>query len=186
MNNMNMWLREKAHSNSIPAASFFIQAANDLGEKALNEAKSHLHPLLRSMDVNRLDGRKEFVQSFKSALERQIAKRFALWHPAITAVFMFEETYVVNETRWNNTIHLLAKVPQVSDNLKRFGKKLDTHLLEYLKQMGWSRFKEQRSILELQQVTLNELRHGVSYGAMFHAVYNVPVKVWPATRVMQS
>jgi hypothetical protein len=182
MNDVNTWQPENAHSNAIPDAKNFTREAKQLCEKALNDAKTQLHPLLRSMDVNRLVGRKDFLQAFKSALEYRIAKRIALWQPAVQAVFKFEETRVADGTDWNSKIHLLAKVPCLSDSLKMFGKKLDTYLLGYLKQMGWSRFKEQRSILELQQVTLNELRHGVSYGAMFHAVYNVPVKVWPAKR----
>jgi hypothetical protein len=54
--------------------------------------------------------------------------------------------------------------------------------MKYLKQLGWSRFRKRQSILEIQQVTANELRHRVSYGAMFSAVYNVPVKIWPPKR----
>jgi hypothetical protein len=62
------------------------------------------------------------------------------------------------------------------------GKKLDQSLVKYLKHLGWSRFQKRESILEIQQVTPNELRHGISYGAMFYAVYTVPVKVWPQNR----
>jgi hypothetical protein len=182
MNNLHTRHRETAHSQAVPAAKFFIGEAYELCEKALNDAKSHLHPLLRSMDINRLDERKEFLQPFKSALERRIAKRITLWQPAVQAVFKFEETLMIDDTKWDGTIHLLAKVPRLSDTLKTFGKKIDSYLLGYLKQMGWSRFKEQRSILELQQVTVNELRHGVGYGAMFLAVHNVPVKLWPSKK----
>jgi hypothetical protein len=57
--------------------------------------------------------------------------------------------------------------------------------MKYLQQLGWSRFGKRQSILEIQQVTPNELRHGVSYGAMFFAVHNVPVKVWPPNRRVQ-
>jgi hypothetical protein len=179
MRNVSIWHREKVHVDALPAAVFFTRQANELCEKALNEAKSRLHPLLRSMDVNRLDGRKEFIHSFRSSLEHRIAKRLALWQPSVQAVFQFEETLLVDDTRWDGTIHLLAKVARISDSLKMFGKKLDKNLLGYLKEMGWSRFKEQRSILDVQQVTPNELRHGVSYGAMFHAVHNRPIQVWP-------
>lgn len=178
MRNVFTWHREKTDTDAFPAAVFFTRQANELCEKALNDAKLRLHPLLRSMDVNRLDGRKEFVHAFRSALERRIAKQLALWQPSVQTVFKFEEALVVDDTKWDGKIHLLAKVPRVSDRLQAFGKKLDKNLLGYLKEMGWSRFKEQRSILDVQQVTLNELRHGISYGAMFHAVHNRPIQVW--------
>jgi hypothetical protein len=179
MRNGSIWHREKAHVDALPAANVFIRDARELCEKALNDAKIGLHPLLRSMDVNRLDGRKEFIHAFRSAFERRIAKRLALWQPGVQAVFKFEETLILDDTRWDGTIHLLAKVARVSDSLKLFGKKLDKNLCVYLREIGWSRFKERRSILDVQQVTLTELRHGVSYGAMFHAVYNRPIQVWP-------
>jgi hypothetical protein len=170
------------HIDALPAANVFIRDARELCEKALNDAKVGLHPLLRSMDVNHLDERKEFVHAFRSALERRIAKRLSLWQPGVQAIFKFEETLVVDDTRWDGTIHLLAKVARISESLKVFAKKLDKNLAGYLREMGWSRFKEQRSVLDVQQVTLNELRHGVSYGAMFHAVHNRPIQVWPAKK----
>jgi len=84
---------------------------------------------------------------------------------------------------WDGSIHLLVKVPRLSNAINTLGKKLDQNLLKDLKQMGLSCFRKRQSILEVQQVTPNELRHGVSYGAMFCAVYNAPVKVWPQDKV---
>ncbi len=43
---------------------------------------------------------------------------------------------------------------------------LDREILERLTHFSWSRFKDSQSILELQQVTPYEIRHGVCYGAM--------------------
>jgi hypothetical protein len=87
-----------------------------------------------------------------------------------------------NRNVWDGSIHLLVKVPRLSNAIKTFGKKLDQNLTYCLQQLGWSRFRTRHSVLEVQQVTSNELRHGISYGAMFHAVYSVPVKVWPLKR----
>jgi hypothetical protein len=74
---------------------------------------------------------------------------------------------------------LLAKVPRLSDTLKILGRRLDRSLMKSLTGLNWPRFQKRESILEVQQVTLNELRHGIGYGAMFSAVYTVPEKVWP-------
>jgi hypothetical protein len=79
---------------------------------------------------------------------------------------------------WDGSIHLLVKVPHLSDTINKIGRKLDQSLTYCLKGLGWSRFQSHKSLLEIQQVTLNELRHGTSYGAMFYAAYSVPVKVW--------
>jgi hypothetical protein len=89
---------------------------------------------------------------------------------------------VESKEAWDGSIHLLVKIPRLSHAVKVLGKKLDQGLTKYLKQLGWSRFRTRQSVLEIQQVTPNEMRHGVSYGAMFYAVYTVPVKVWPRDR----
>lgn len=179
MNAENKLRRDDPAAWDIPAVNEIARTADELCEKALNDAKAKLHPLLRTVDVNRLEGRTEFLQSFRSALEQRIAKSLALWQPSVQSVFRFDDTHASHDPSWDGTIHLLVKVPRLSDAIKAFGKSLDKHLLGYLKQLGWSRFQEQSSILEIQQVTLHELRHGVSYGAMFCAVESVPVKVWP-------
>lgn len=156
------------------------QTANELCEKALNDARTELHPLLRNEDVNRLEKRNTFTEAFRSALEKRIARRLAVWQPSIQSVFRFDNSRANNISLWDGKIHLLVKVPRLSNAIKSFGKSLDACLIRYLaKQLGWSRFEGQKSILDVQQVTVNELRHGISYGAMFYAVHSVPVKVWP-------
>lgn len=162
----------------ISAPNDFSQVANDLCEKALKDAKAQLHPLLRDAELDRLDKRREFVQAFKLALERGIAQKLANWQPGVQAVFKFDESWMDNRESWDGSIHLLVKVPRLSNAMKAFGKMLDQSLTHCLQQLGWSRFRKGQSILEIQQVTPDELRRGVSYGAMFYAVYSVPVKVW--------
>lgn len=158
----------------------FARTANEVCEKALNDARAELHPLLRSADVRRLEKRDDFVEAFRLALERRIASRLALWKPSIQSVFRFDDSHAGNDPTWDGKIHLLVKVPRLSNAIKSFGRSLDNYLLGYLaKQLEWSRFQKQRSVLDVQQVTVNELRHGVSYGAMFYAVYSLPVKIWP-------
>jgi len=156
----------------------FELAANNLCAKALNEARSQLHPLVQNTELARLDTRIEFVQAFKLALEQQVAKRLAVWYPNIQAVFKFDGSRLDLSKPWDGSIHLLAKVPRLSKTLKSLGQRLDQSLINYMKRLGWSRFCERPFILEVQQVTNNELLHGIGYGAMFCAVYSVPVKVW--------
>jgi len=179
MSDVNNWRQEKSVEYRSPAAKDIGQVANDLCEEALNGAKAQLHPLLRSVEVERLSQRSEFLQAFKIALERRIARKLTAWQPGVQAVFKFDETPMENMESWDGSIHLLVKVPRLSNAIKVLGKTLDKGLVKYLKQLGWSRFRKSQSILEIQQVTPNELRHGVSYGAMFYAVYTVPIKVWP-------
>jgi hypothetical protein len=157
-------------------------SANELCEKALNDAREQLHPLTRNAELDHLDKRVEFVQAFKLALEKRIAQKLAACQPGVQAVFTFEESWMQRPRSWDSSIHLLVKVPRLSNTLKAVGKKLDRSLVKYLKQLSWSRFRTCQSVLEIQQVTPNELRRGISYGAMFCAVHSVPVKVWPQNK----
>ena len=179
MSDVNEWGREASKERVLPTPNDFGQVANEICEKALDDAKAQLHPLLRDVELNRLEKRNEFLKAFKLALERRIAKKLAIWQPGVQAVFRFDEARVDSPTAWDGSVHLLVKVPRLSNAVKVLGQKLDRSLMKYLRQLGWSRFRKRQSVLEVQQVTPNELRHGVSYGAMFAAVYNVPVKVWP-------
>jgi hypothetical protein len=182
MSHVNQWLQQKPGEHQVPAPKDFGQIANDLCENALKDAKEQVHPLLRGAQLDRLDERPEFVNAFKRALEQRIARKLAAWYPGVQAVFQFDETRMDNPETWDGSIHLLAEVPRLSDTLKILGRRLDRSLVTYLRGLNWPRFQKQQSILDLQQVTLNELRHGTGYGAMFAAVYTVPVKVWPKSR----
>jgi hypothetical protein len=179
MRDVNHWLRPKPVEYPLPAPKDFGKIASDLGENALQEAKEQLHPLLRDAPLDRLDERPEFVKSFKRALEQGIARKLAAWHPGVEAVFQFDETPAATRQTWDGSIHLLVRVPRLSDTLKILGRRLDRSLAKYLRQLSWRRFNEHRPILDVQQVTLSELRHGTGYGAMFFAVYSAPIKVWP-------
>ena len=183
MSDFKNWRREKSVEYTLPAVKDIGKGANELCERALHDAKAQLHPLLRNVEVERLAQRTDFLQAFKSALERRIARKLAAWQPGVQAVFKFDETPLENLERWDGSIHLLVKVPQVSSRVKALGKILDKVLMKHLKQLGLSRFEKRQAILDIQQVTPNELRHGIGYGAMFCAVYTVPVKVWPQDRL---
>jgi hypothetical protein len=181
MNDLLKWSRDEVR-NEIPAVQEFNKEVDILCKKALNDAEEQLHPLLRGVDVNRLEKRSEFIKAFRSALEKRIARKLAAWQPTVQSIFRFDEIRATNELSWDGRVHLLVKVPRLSDALKTFGKSLDASLLGCLRQLGWSRYQKQGSILDIQQVTVTELRHGVSYGAMFYAVYSLPVKIWPLKR----
>ena len=179
MSDVNYLAGEQSLAHTSLAAKDLEQVATELCERALEDAKCQLHPLLQNSELERLVQRVEFIWAFKRALEQRIARKLAVWEPGVEAVFQFEETRTENWQTWDGSIHLLVKVPRLSDTLKSLGRKLDRSLVRYFRQLGWARFQERQSILEVQQVTSRELRYGIGYGAMFSAVYTVPVKVWP-------
>jgi hypothetical protein len=176
---MNYDGREEKKESPISLPNDLSRVVDKLCESALEDAKAQVHPLLRNADLHRLGQRVEFVKAFKLALERRVAQSLALWQPDVQAVFQFEESWMKSRSSWDGSIHLLVKVPRLSNALKVLGKALDKSLLKHLKQLDWSRFQKRQTVLEVQQVTVDELRHRISYGAMFCAVHNVPMKVWP-------
>ena len=180
MRNVNQWWTQKPAEYRIPAPKDLVEITNDLCEKALKDAREQLHPLLRQAQLDRLEERPEFLQTFKRALEQRIARKLAAWYPGVEAVFQFDETGMRSPESWDGSIHLLVKVPRLSETVKILGRRLDRCLVKYFRQLSWARFQKHQSILEVQQVTFNELRHGIGYGAMFSAVYTAPVKVWPS------
>lgn len=157
----------------------FRQGSSELCEQALMDAKTQLHPLLQQVDLEKLGQRREFVQGFKEALERAVAERIVLWLPSVKVVYKFDPTRVSSTGGWDNTIHLLMLVPSLLPSINELGTMLDREILERLKHISWSRFKDSQSILELQQVTPYEIRHGVCYGAIFYSFYTAPAQVWP-------
>lgn len=182
MNDLNTWARDNSIARSVPVPHDFGQVAIEICEKALNDAKCQLHPLLRNVELNRLDHRGEFLRAFKCALEKRSARKLATWQPDIQAVFQFDKRRIMDIQTWDGSIHLLVKVPLLSKAVETVGRELDNGLVRHLTQVGWQRFRRPRSILDVQQVTTNELRHAVGYGAMFCAVYTAPVQVWPRDR----
>ena len=182
MRDMNFRGGKDIEKPVIPVPNDLSQVANKICEAALEDAKAQIHPLLRSAELHRLGQRVEFVKAFKVALEHRVAQKLALWQPDVQAVFQFDESWMESRNTWDGSIHLLVKVPHLSSAIKGMSKALDKSLLKFLKQLGWQRFQKRQTILEVQQVTPDELRHGISYGAMFYAVYSVPVKVWPQKR----
>ncbi|HEU0292143.1 MAG TPA: hypothetical protein VFR47_05375 [Anaerolineales bacterium] len=61
----------------------------ELCDKAVVDARAHLHPLLHNEALVKLDSRPEFVQAFKQALEERIALQLVCWQPCIQAVYGF-------------------------------------------------------------------------------------------------
>jgi hypothetical protein len=165
---------------TLPTGENVQQTTNEVCETALHDAKAQLHPLLRTTELRQLDRRNEFTRAFKLALEQRIAQKLVLWQPAVRAVFQFDESWFDNRRSWDGSIHLLLKVPSLLESIRALSRKLDTNLLNWLTRSGIPRFQERQSILEIQQVTIRELMHGVGYGAMFSAAYSIPKKVWPA------
>jgi len=178
-----IFIKNQYLDNSHQSADFIIneieETANDLCEEALNEAKTRLHPLLHNVELDRLDPRCEFVQAFKSALERKVAQKLADWHLGVQAVYKFEDLKVGRWECWDNSIRLLVMLSNPSPIMRTLEQALDEGLTNVLKRLHWSRFRKCRSVLEIQQVTPREVQRGTCYGAMFHAVYNAPVKVFP-------
>lgn len=179
MNSLDAGSTKELPENEIFAGQRFEQAADEIFEQALSDAKMKLHPLLRNREMCVLERRVEFVQEFKHALARRVAQKVAAWEPEIEAIFQFDETWMENRASWDGSIHLLVKVPRLSNGLDASGKGLDPSLLRRLIRAGWTCFRNRQSMLELQQVTTEELRHCIGYGAMFCAVYSVPVEIWP-------
>src|SRR5215216_5261341 len=182
MNAIRVGQEEPLEEVMLPATKDIEHAANEITEQAILDAKEQLHPLLRNLEVDRLRQRREFVQAFKHALEERIAQKLAHWQPGVEAVFQFDEVWMETRETWDGSLHLLVKVPHLSDRLKTIARQLDQSLTYYLKQLGWSPFYKHQSILEVQQVTPKELRYRISYGAMFCAVHSVPVQVWSSRR----
>ena len=179
MRKTNTYCEQDVLENVITNPNGLKQAARDLCEKALTDAKIQLHPLLQQVELERLDQRCEFLQAFKHALEKELARKIVRWQPCVQAVYKFDAARGGRMECWDNTIHLLVLVPQLFHAINELGEKLDCDILKQFKRLSWTRFQNSKSIIEIQQVTPDEIRHRVSYGAMFLSLYAAPAQVWP-------
>ena len=182
-----VWQKRKQHDpHHEETLKYLIQDQNrvkegvkELCEKALACAKNELHPLLQHADLDRLDQRADFLQAFRKAIEIEMAQKITLWVPCTKIVYRFDTTYSSRVEKWDNIIHLLLVVPQILPSLNNFGKKFDYEMVQHLTALGWTRFQYSKTVVEILQVTLNEIHHGVSYGGMFFSANSVPAQIWP-------
>src|SRR5689334_9224178 len=137
MSDIKHWHQEAVTKYILPDKRNFGEVASDLCEKALNDAKAQLHPLLWNTELDRLGQRGEFLQGFKIALEQGIARKLAACQPGVQAVFKYDGIRTENVENWDGSIHLLVQVPRLSNAVKVLGKTLDKGLLKYLKRLGW-------------------------------------------------
>jgi hypothetical protein len=140
----------------------------ELCDKALIDAKAHLHPLLHNQPLDKLDSGSEFVQAFKRALEDRIALQLVSWQHCIQAVYGFNAT-LPQARHWDNTIHLLVLLEQPLETIQALSLILDLGLVQCLKQLNWSRFQMHESLLEIQQVAqlirTNKRKNNMRYNA---------------------
>ncbi|MHB8776608.1 MAG: hypothetical protein ACYC6R_02450 [Anaerolineales bacterium] len=158
----------------------FRQITDELCDHAQRAATDRLHPLLQRVDLEKLSQRHGFLHTFQQSLEREIAQKIVLWLPCVKVVYRFDASRRNNTEDWDNTIHLLVLVPQLIPMINELGTMLDGELLKSLNRLSWSRFQDSKSIIEIQQVTPEEMRHGICYGAMFFSYYAAPSQVWPS------
>jgi hypothetical protein len=102
---------ENAIEYDIPTSEELEQVAKVLCERALNDAKSQLHPLLQTIELDRLDQRPEFLRVYKCVLKHKISQKLAAWHPGIQTIFSYEGTPFENMEDWHGSIYLLVKIP---------------------------------------------------------------------------
>ena len=86
MSDVNRWWRERSVELIVPAPKDFGQVANELREKALEDAKAQLHPLLRDAQLDRLDERPEFVKTFSAPWNRGLPENWQLG-PRVSRLF---------------------------------------------------------------------------------------------------
>lgn len=179
MNKNSSFYKQEVIEGLLKNSYEFRQMSNELSDNALRDARERLHPLLHRVDLEKLSQRRDFLEAFKCSLEREIAQKIVLWLPYVKVVYRFDASRRSSTEEWDNTIHLLVLVPRFMPPIKELGPLLDGEILNGLKRLGWSRFRNSKSIIEIQQVTPEEIRHGVCYGAMFSSVYAAPTQVWP-------
>ncbi len=175
--------REESIRHVAFAPKDFREATKEICEEALTDARTQLHPLLWNVEPARLEQRDQFVGAFKLALEQGIARQLASLQTDVQAIYQFDEHRIETPESWNGSLHFLVSVARPWSGMQALSRALDTNLVKSLKRLNWSRFRTRQFILEIQQATPDEIRRGLGYGAMFHAVYTKPVMVWPRNRL---
>ena len=120
---------------------------------------------------------------FKYGLAMGVSNALAANDPNVQAIYAYDpstnaDSETEEEITPDATVHLLVQVTMPSAALQAFIASLDRALLASLKDLPSPRFAQRESVLNVNLITEDDIRHGANFAGLLSGVFAPPLKIW--------
>ena len=112
-----------------------------------------------------------------------VSNALAANDPNVQAIYAYDpstnaDSETEEEITPDATVHLLVQVTMPSAALQAFIASLDRALLASLKDLPSPRFAQRESVLNVNLITEDDIRHGANFAGLLSGVFAPPLKIW--------
>ncbi|MDE3090241.1 MAG: hypothetical protein KGJ80_12740 [Chloroflexota bacterium] len=157
--------------------------AETLRDDALTQARAKSSAFQRGADLRTLLAVPTFLDAFKHALARGIARTLAENVQFVQAVYTYDPSANPDSESGDDlpvrvTVHLLVLVSKPSAALEALILSLDQALTAKLSELPSDTFAQRTSLLDVNLLTEEDARCGVGYAALLSSVFAPPLRIW--------
>jgi hypothetical protein len=157
--------------------------AKRICHQALLETYDKLVPVEQELSLERLLQRRALFQSFKYSLAKGVAETLVTKDKRVRTVYMFEpsanpDAETEEDLPLEATIHLLVVVETTSAALEALIASLDRGLAQCMRELPSPLLADRRSILDVNLVTEEAVKHKTGYANLLSSVFAPPLKLW--------
>jgi hypothetical protein len=152
-----------------------------IADGARDQAIEHVRRLgpetWRQEGISRLTHEPGFLSPFTLGLAAQAARVLGASEPRVLAAFTYDLS--------DHVIHLLVLVDEFSSGLEDFVREFDQALTHSIDALRMPDCFECTSVLDVHQVTPQDVRLGIGMAGLLSSVANAPLRVWSRHEPME-
>ena len=176
-----------SRNTGVRQASFQMQYLDEVAETirddAISQAREKLGAAQCGADLDSLLRRSDFFDYFKHGLASGVVNVLAAQDQDVQVVYTYDPSMNPdNETgedlAQDPAVHLIVLVTTPTTALEVLVASLDRALTASLKELASPRFTRRESVLDLNLVTVEDVRLGVSYAGLLSGLFASPLKIW--------
>lgn len=174
---------ETAGTLSTGAVTHVDSIAKRICHQALVETYDKLVPVEQELSLERLFQRRALFQSFKYSLAKGVAETLVTNDKRVRTVYVFEpsanpDAEAEEDLPLEATLHLLVVVETTSAALEALIASLDRGLVQCLKELPSPLLADRRSILDVNVVTEEAVKHKTGSANLLSSIFAPPLKLW--------
>ena len=175
---------ESKVSPQIHQAVELTEVAEKIKDKALDFAKMKLPPLKRDQNLEELFQQRNFFCDFKHGLVEGVCQTIGEYDGKVIESYCFDpdanpDCQSGDEIPLDGTINIILVVESKTAGLDALITSLDRGLTQALKELPIPNLVSYDSVLNIIQVTQNDVENRKGYAALISSLYAPALKVWP-------